>query len=111
MRAKQRRDEAMTSRQHRDEGTRSIHHQDEGMKSSQHQEESQKPSQNRNDALRASQHQRGTTITVDNNSNSLQRRTQLQENRGTNNKNNSKCFYCLYSVVQHCAEILRISYA
>jgi hypothetical protein len=57
------------------------------MKSSQRQEDSQ----NRNDALRASQHHRGTTITVDNNSNnSLQRRTHLQENRGINNKNNSK---------------------
>lgn len=108
---KQHRDEAMRSKQHRDEGMRSIQHQDEGMKSSQHQEESQKPNQNRNDASRASQHQRGTTIAVDNNSNnSLQRRMQLQEKRGINNKNNSKCFYCLCSIVgQFCVEILHIA--
>ncbi|PNF23828.1 hypothetical protein B7P43_G14721 [Cryptotermes secundus] len=91
MKSIQHRDEAMKStRQHREEAMRSKEHQDEGMKSSQHQEESQKPNQNRNDALRASQHQHGTTIAVDNNSNSsLQRRMQLQENRGINNKNNN----------------------
>jgi hypothetical protein len=78
------------------------------MKTSQHQEDGQKSNQNRNDALRASQHQRGTTITVDNNSNnSLQRRIHSQENRGINNKNNSKCFYCLCSFAgQYCVEIL-----
>jgi hypothetical protein len=63
--------------------------------------------------LRASQHQHGTTITVDNNSNnSLQRRTHMQENRVINNKNNSKCFYCLCSIAgQYFVEILCTSCA
>lgn len=90
VRSSQHRDETKRSKQHRDEAIRTIHHTDEDMRFTQHREESQKPSQNKDDALRAGQHQRGTTITIDNNSNSLRRRMQLQDNRGTNNKNNSK---------------------
>jgi hypothetical protein len=98
-RSNQHRDENKRSKQHRDEAIRTIQHRDEDMRYTQHREESQKPSQNKDDTLKASQHQRGTTITVDNNSNSLQRRMQLQDNKGVNNKNNSKYFYCLCSVV------------
>lgn len=93
MRFTQHQDEAVRSKQHRVEEMRSSQRRDEEIRSVQHQEESQ----SRDDALRTSQHQRGTTITVsNNNSNSLQRKTQLQDNKGAHNKNNSKHFYCLY---------------
>ncbi|XP_021913897.1 partitioning defective 3 homolog isoform X3 [Zootermopsis nevadensis] len=88
-RSNQYRDENKRSKQHRDEVIRTIQHRDETMRSSQHREESQKHRLNKDDILRTSQHQHGTTITVDNNSNSLQRRMQLQDNKGANNKNNN----------------------
>lgn len=92
MRFTQHQDEAVRSKQHRDEETRSSQRRDEEIRSVQRQEESQ----SRDDAVRTSQHHRGTTVTVsNNNSNSLQRKTQLQDNKGAHNKNNSKYFYCL----------------
>lgn len=112
IRSSQHRDEGVRSNQLRDEGMRFTQHQDEAVRSKQHRVEEmrssqrrgeeirsvqhQEESQSRDDALRTSQHQRGTTITVsNNNSNSLQRITQLQDNKGAHNKNNSKHFYCL----------------
>ncbi|XP_069683551.1 partitioning defective 3 homolog isoform X3 [Periplaneta americana] len=61
------------------EASRAGPHRDDPVRASQHREE----------ALRASQHQRCTTVTVDNNSNSLPRRTQGQDNRVSNNGVNS----------------------
>lgn len=92
MRFTQHQDEAVRSKLHRVEEMRSSQRRDEEVRSVQHQEEGQ----SRDDALRTSQRQRGTTITVsNNNSNSLQRKAQLQDNKGAHNKNNSKYFYCL----------------
>jgi hypothetical protein len=92
VRSNQLHDEGTKSIQHRDEAMRSKQHRDDSMRTNQHQEEGQRPSKNNDDALRASEHQHRTAVTVDNISNSLQRRTQLQDNRGANNKNNSKYF-------------------
>jgi len=86
MRFTQHQDEAVRSKQHRVEEMRSSQRRNEDIRSVQRQEESQ----SRDDALRTSQHQHGTTITVsNNNSNSLQRKTQLQDNKGAHNKNNN----------------------
>jgi hypothetical protein len=102
VRSNQLRDEGMRFTQHQDEAVRSKHHRVEEMRFSQRRDEDirsvkhQEESQGRDDVLRTSQHQRGTTITVsNNNSSSLQRKTQLQDNKGAHNKNNSKYFYCL----------------
>lgn len=102
IRSSQHRDEGMRFIQHQDEAVRSKQHRFEEMRSSQRRDEeirsvqNQEESQSRDGALRTSQHQRGTTITVsNNNSSSLQRKTQLQDNKGAHNKNNSKYFYCL----------------
>lgn len=92
MRFTKHQEDAVRSKQHRDEETRSVQRRNEEIRSVQRQEEGQ----SRDDALRTSQHQRGTVVTVsNNNSNSLQRKTQLQDNKGGHNKNNSKYLCCL----------------
>jgi hypothetical protein len=103
MRSNQLRDEGMRFTQHQDDGVRLKQRRDEEMRSIQHRDEEirsaqrQEESQSRDDAPRTSQHQRVTTVTVsNNNSSSLQRKAQFQDNKGTHNKNNSKYFYCLW---------------
>ncbi|GFG33969.1 hypothetical protein Cfor_07519, partial [Coptotermes formosanus] len=96
MRSNQLRDEGMRFTQHQDDGVRLKQRRDEEMRSIQHRDEEirsaqrQEESQSRDDAPRTSQHQRVTTVTVsNNNSSSLQRKAQFQDNKGTHNKNNN----------------------